>query len=70
MYIHIHIHMPPAWNYVEHVAKIRYPTLKQTRNQVANQTPSPLPTDTWHIRAIHNHKKNKRQQPQKNLIYC
>jgi len=37
MYIHIHIHIPPAWNYVGDVEKNGYPTSQQAKKQAAKQ---------------------------------
>ncbi len=37
MYFHIHIHIPPAWNYVGDVEKNGYPTSQQAKRRIAKE---------------------------------
>jgi len=44
--MYIHIHIPSAWNHVEHVAKIKYPKSQQAKKQAANQKQSRIHKQT------------------------
>jgi hypothetical protein len=46
MHVHIHTHIPPAWNHIEHVAKIGYPTSKQAKRNIVKQKQNSLHKQT------------------------